>query len=137
MATPHVRRDFAVSKSPLVPFNSTICPRNGPKGCQKAPKSAQRAPTPRNQARAVSWATWLQPEFPGHLVHPKPPLLVVSKPQNHPTTHLDPRTNDHLVEPEGSPARARLGPTVGPPGSPRRKKNIFFKIVPRPLGLLK
>ena len=34
----HVRLDFTVSKSPLVPFNSTICPRNGPKRCQKAPK---------------------------------------------------------------------------------------------------
>ena len=54
-----------------------------------------------------------------------------------PTTHLDPCTNDHLVEPEGSPARARLGPTVGPPGSPGRKKKFFFKVVPRPLGLLK
>ena len=73
VATLHVRLDLTVSKSPLVPFNSTMCPRNGPKRCQKAPKSAQRAPTPCNQARAVSWATWLQPEFPGHLVHLKPP----------------------------------------------------------------
>ena len=31
MATTYVRLDFTVSKSPLVPFNSTICPRNGPK----------------------------------------------------------------------------------------------------------
>ena len=46
MATLHVRLDFTVPKSPLVPFNSTICPRNGPKRCQKAPKSAQYAPTP-------------------------------------------------------------------------------------------
>ena len=36
MATVHVRLDFAVSKSPLVPFNSNICPRNGPKRRQKA-----------------------------------------------------------------------------------------------------
>ena len=59
-ATLHVRLDFTVSKSPLVSFNSTICPRNGPKRRQKAPKSAQRAPTPRNQARAVSWDSWLK-----------------------------------------------------------------------------
>ena len=38
VATLHVRLDFTVSKSPLVPFNSTICPRNGPKRRQKAPK---------------------------------------------------------------------------------------------------
>ena len=41
MATLHVRLDFTVSKSPLVPFNSTICSRNDPKRHQKAPKSAQ------------------------------------------------------------------------------------------------
>ena len=39
MAALHVRLGFTVSKSPLVPSNSTICPRNGPKRCQKAPKS--------------------------------------------------------------------------------------------------
>ena len=43
---------------------------------------------------------------------------------------LDPRTIGHLVEPEGNPARGRRGPTVGPPG-------IFFKVVPRPIGMLK
>ena len=64
-----------------------------------------------------------------------PPLFVVSKPQNCPTSHLDPRTSGHLVLPEGSSARARLGPTVGPPGSPGR--NFFSKVVPRPLGMLK
>ena len=38
MATPHVRLDFTVSKGYLVPFNCTICLRNGPKRRQKAPK---------------------------------------------------------------------------------------------------
>ena len=38
MHTFHVRLDFTVSKSPLVPFNSTICPRNGPNRCQNALK---------------------------------------------------------------------------------------------------
>ena len=73
--TPHVQLDFTVSKSPLVPFNSTICPRNGPKRCQKAPKTAQYAPTPRNKKRAVCWATWLKIRFRGHLVHPQPPTF--------------------------------------------------------------
>ena len=36
MATLHVRLDFTVSKSPLVPFNSTICSRNDPKRHQRA-----------------------------------------------------------------------------------------------------
>ena len=63
-----------------------------------------------------------------------PPLFVVYKLQNPPTRRLDPRTTGHLVEPEGSPARARFRPTVGPPTA---KKIIFFKVVPRPVGMLK
>ena len=38
VATLHVRLDFTVSKSTLVPFNSTICPRNGQKKAPKSPK---------------------------------------------------------------------------------------------------
>ena len=63
---------FLVTKGTLVPSNSTTFPRNGPKRRQKAPKSAQCAPAPRNQERAVSWATWLNCKFRGHLVHPQP-----------------------------------------------------------------
>ena len=73
VATLHVRLDFTVSESSLVPFSSTICPKNGPKRRQKAPKSAPCAPTARNQEQAVSWATWLKSEFRGHLVHPQTP----------------------------------------------------------------
>ena len=67
-----------------------------------------------------------------------PPPFVVSKHRNRSTRRLDPRTSGHLVEPEGSPARAQMGPTVG--GStrvPGAKKKIFSKVVPRPLGMLK
>ena len=120
-----------------MPFNSTICPRNGPKRRQKAPKSAQCAPTPRNQERAVSWATWLKIRFRGHLVHPQPPTFCGFQAAESPTRRLDPRTSGHLVEPEGSPARARQGPTVGPPGFPGQKESFFSKVVPRPLGMLK
>ena len=73
VATPHVRLSCRVTKSLLLPSSSTICPRNGPKRRQKAPKSAPCAPTPRNQARAVSWATWLKTGFRGHVVHPATP----------------------------------------------------------------
>ena len=70
-----MRLDFLVTKGPLVPSNSTICPRNGPKRRQKAPKTAPCAPAARNQDWAVSWTTWLQTEFRGHLVHPQPPTF--------------------------------------------------------------
>ena len=74
-------------------------------------------------------------DFEGTQSTRRPPLFVVSTPRNHPTRRLDPCTSGHLVQPEGSPARARRGPTVGPPGAPGRKK-IFSKVVSRPLGML-
>ena len=137
VATLHVRLDFAVSRSPLVPFNSTICPRNGPKRRQKAPKSAQCAPTPRNQARAVSWATWLKSHFRGHLVHPQPPTFCGFQASESPSETPRP---PHLWslgaaggQPGPRPARANGGST----GVPRAEKIIFSKVVPRPLGMLK
>ena len=36
----HVRLDFLVTKSPLLPSNSTICPRNAP----PPPKKSQKWP---------------------------------------------------------------------------------------------
>ena len=136
-ATLHVRLDCLVTKGPLVPSNSTICPRNGPKTRRKAPKTAQCAPAPQNQERAVSWATWLQNEFRGHLVHPQPPTFGGSQ------------ASELLNEPPRPPYQWSLG-AAGGPASPRivganggsttvpRAKKIFFsKIVPRPLGMLK
>ena len=125
VATLHVWLDFTMSRSRLVPFDSTICPRNSPKRRQKAPKSAQCAPTAGNQARAVSWATWLESEFRGHLVQPQPPTFCASQASELPNERLDPRTSGHLVQPEGSTTRAQSGPTLGTPGSPRRKKSFF------------
>ena len=67
-----------------------------------------------------------------------PPLFVVSTPQTRPTSHLDPRTSGHLVEPEGSIAHAHaVGANGGSTRVPGAKKIIFFKVVPRPLGMLK
>ena len=123
----HVRVDFTVSKSPLVPFNSTICPRNGPKGCQKAPKTAQYAPTPRNQARAVSWATWLKNEFRGHLVHPQPTTFCGFEASESPNeTHTPPY--QWSLGAAGGPASPR---TVGGQRwvhqGPQGEKNHFFQ----------
>ena len=61
---------------------------------------------------------------------------MVSKPQKRPTRHVDPRTSGQLVQPEGRPAHAQWGPTVGPPRVPGAKKMILSKVVPRPLGML-
>ena len=128
VATLHVRLHFTVSNSSLVPFNSTICPTNGPKRCQKATKSAQCAPTPQNQARAVSWATWLKNRFRGHLVHPQPPTFGDFQAPKPPNETPRPQYQWSLGGAGGQP-----GPrTVG--GSqrwvhqgPRGEKNHFFQ----------
>ena len=136
VSTLHVRLDFTVSMSSLVPFNSMICPRNGPKRRQKAPKTAQCAPAPRNQERAVSWATWLKNEFRGHLVHPQPPTFYGFQASESPN---DPRRPPYQwsLGAAGGPASPR---TVGAKGGstrvPGAKKMIFSKVVPRPLGML-
>ena len=137
MATLHVQLDFTVSKSPLVPFNSRICPRNGPKRRQKAPKSAQCAPTPQNQARAVSWATWLKSAFRGHLVHPQPPTFCgfqASESPNETPRHPYQWT---LGGAGGQPGPRTAGANRGSTRVPGAKKIIFLKVVPRPLGMLK
>ena len=135
VATLHVWLDFTVTKSSLLPPNSTICPRNCPKRRQKAPKTAQCAPTPRNQERAVSWATWLKSEFRGHLVHPQPPTFCGFQASESPNETPRP---PHLWSLGG--AGGQPGPRTAGAGSsrvPRAKKKIFSKVVPRPLGMLK
>ena len=120
-----------------MPSNSTICPRNGPKRRQKAPKSAQCAPAPRNQERAVSWATWLKNEFRGHLVHPQPPTFYGSQASESPN---DPRRPPYQWSPgaAGGPASPRtVGARGGSTRVPGAKKMVFSKVVRRPLGMLK
>ena len=137
LAKLHVQLDFTVSKSPLVPFNSTICPRNGPKRCQKAPKTAQYAPTPRNQARAVSWATWLKIGFRGHLVHPQPPTFCGFRPSEWPNETRRPPYQWSLGAVGGHPGPRTAGANRGSTRVSGAKKIIFSKVVPRPLGMLK
>ena len=126
-----------MTKGPLVPSNSTICPRNGPKRRQKAPKSAQCAPTLRNQARVVSWATWLKSEFRGHLVHPQPPTFCGFQASDSPNEPPRPPYQWSLGGGGGQPGPRTAGPNGGSSRVPGAKKIIFSKVVPRPLGMLK
>ena len=137
MAIVHVRLDFTVSKSPLVPFNCTMCPRNGPKRPQKAPKSALCAPTPRNQAQAVSWARWLKTEYQGHLVHLQPPTFCGFQASEPPNETPRPPWKWSLGTAGGQPGPRTAGASGGSTRVPGLKKMIFFKVVPRPLGMLK
>ena len=120
-----------------MPFNSTICPRNYPKRRQKAPKTAQCAPAPRNQERAVSWATWLKNEFRGHLVHPQPPSFYGFQASESPNETRRPPYQWSLGAAGGLASPRTMGANVGSTGVPGAKKMFFFKVFPRPLGMLK
>ena len=137
VATLHVRLDFTVSKSPLVPFNSTICPRNGPKRRQKAPKSAPSAPTPRNQAQAVSWATCLKIRFRGYVYHPQPPTFCGFQASESLNETPSPPYQWSLGGAGGQPGPRTAGASGGSTRVPGVKKIIFSKCVPRPLRMLK
>ena len=132
-----MRLNFTVSKSPLLPCKSTIRPRNGPKRRQKAPKTAQCAPAPRNQERAVSWATWLKNEFRGYLVHPQPPKFYSFQASESPNETRRPPCQCSLGATGGPASPRTVGAHSGSTRVPRAEKIIFSKVVPRPLGMLK
>ena len=133
----HVRLDFLMTKGELVPSNSTICSRNGPKRRQKAPKTAQCAPAPRNQERAVSWATWFKNEFRRHLVHPQPPTFYGFEASDSLNETRKPPYQWSLGAAGGPASPRTVGANGGSTGVPGAKKMIFSKLVPRPLGMLK
>ena len=137
MATLHVQLDFLGSKVPLVPSNSTIFPGNGPKRRQKAPKTAQCAPAPRNQERAVSWATWLKSQFRGHLVHPQPTTFYGFQASESPNDQRRPPYQWSLGAAGGPASPRTVGANGGSTRVPRAKKIIFSKVASRPLGMLK
>ena len=62
---------------------------------------------------------------------------MVSKPQKRQMREVDPRTSGHCVQPEGRLAPRTVGANSGSTRVPGAKKWIFFKFVPRPLGMLK
>ena len=90
VSTLHVRLDFTVSKSSLVPFISTIRPRNGPKRRQKAPKTcAMRTNTPKpSTGRILGYV--LKSEFRGRLVHPQAPTFCGFEASESPNEPLRP-----------------------------------------------
>ena len=135
-ATLHVRLDFTVSKSPLVPFICRYVRETAQKGAKNPPKSAQYAPTPRNQARAVSWATWLKSEFRGHLVHPQPPTFCGFQTSESPNETRRPPYRWSLGGAGGLRSPRTVGANGGSTVVPEAKKMIFSKVVPRPLGML-
>ena len=95
--TPHLRLDCPVTKSPVLLSSSTICPRNGPKMAKNGLNVrhlCQTGPKPRT-GRILGYVAQIPiPRAPSHR---SLPLFVVSKSQNRPTSHLDPRTSGPLT----------------------------------------
>ena len=67
----HVRLDLPVTKSPLLPFNSMICPRDGP---QMANNDLARRPL--EKIRAIFFSVPPHPPRPGVLPKKKRTLLL-------------------------------------------------------------
>ena len=108
-----------------------------PKQAPKSRKNALCAPAPKNQERAVSWATWLKNEFRGHQVHPQPPTFYGFQASESPKETRRPPYQWSLGA-AGVPASPRtVGANGGSTRVPRAKKIISSKVVPRPLGMLK
>ena len=109
---------------------------------EKRPKNGQKWPecalfvsnTPKTKNGPYLGLRGSKPNSEGTYSTRNAPLFVVSKPQNRLTSHLDPCTSAHLV----APARpAHGGGQRWVHRGPQGKKNIFSKVVPRPLGMLK
>ena len=90
-----------------------------------------------NQERTVSWATWLKTEFRGPLVHPQPPTLCGFQGSDSPNETPRPPYECSLGAARGQPSRRIVGANGGSTWVPGPKKITFFKVVPRPLGILK
>ena len=137
VSTLHVRLDFTVSKSSLVPSDSTICPRNGPKRRQKAPKTcAMRTNTPKpSTGRILGYVAQIRiPRAPSP---PASPHFLWF-----PSIRIAPRATQtpyqwSLGGAGGQPGPRTVGANGGSTRVPGAKKIIFSKVVPRPLGMLK
>ena len=92
---------------------------------------------PQNQERAVSWATWLKTEFRGHLFHPQPPTFCGLQALKSPNETPRPPYQWSLGGAGGQCSPRRVGANGGSGGVPGAKKIVFFKVVPRPFGMLK
>ena len=133
--TLHVRLDLLVTKSPLLPSDSTICPRNGPKGAKNGPHWTQHLlASPKTKNGPYLGLRGSKPNSEGTLSTRTPPLFVVPKPHNPPTRRLD----SHARHWSFGGTRGQLEPRTGRANGgstrdPGAKEMIFSKVVWRPL----
>ena len=133
-STLHVQLEFTMSKSPLVPSNSTICPTTAQKGAKKPQNlhNVNQHPKP-STGRILGYVAQIRiRRAPSPLA--TPPFLWFSSLRIPPLSHVEPRTTGHWAELEGSPAGVRRGRMVGPARFPGRKKLFFPKLFLDHLG---
>ena len=87
--------------------------------------------------RAVSWATWLKTEFPGHLFNPQPPSFFGFQSSELGNEPPEPLYQWSLGGAGGQPGPRTVGANDWSAGLPWAKTVIFSKLVPRPLGMFK
>ena len=102
-----------MTKGPLVPSKSRYVGDAAQKGAKKPQKLRNVHQHPETKNGPYLGLRGSKTNSEGTKSTRNHPLFMVSNPQNRPTRHVDPRTSGHLVQPEGSTARAQLGPTVG------------------------
>ena len=129
VATLHMRHDCAMTVSPFLPSNSTICPRNGPKMAKNgAHCGAVGVEQPRNQERAVSLATWLKTEFQGHILHPQPPTFCGFLASDLPNRTPRPPYKSSLGGAGGQRGPRTVGANGGSTRVPGAKETFFPKL---------
>ena len=137
VTTLHVRLDCRANKSPILPSSSTICPKNGPKMAKNGQMCVICVQHGQNQKIAVSWATWLKTKFRGHQFHPQPPTFCGCQASESPNETPTPPYKWSLRVAGGQHSPRTVGANGGSTGVPGAEKIIFFKVVLRPLGMLK
>ena len=91
----------------------------------------------RNQEQTLSWATWLATVFRGHLFRPQPPTFCGLQASELPSETSRPPYQWSLGGAGGQDSPRAVLAKGGSPGVPGGEKNIFFRVFPRALGMLK
>ena len=132
VATLHVRLDFPVTKSPLLPSNSTICPRNGPKMARNVRNICQTTSKPRT-GRILGCVAKIRE----HLVHPQSPTFCRFQASELPNEMSRPPYQLVTWRSRRAARAAHGGGQRWVHQVPRGEKMIFSQVVTRPLRMLK
>ena len=133
----HVHLNCPLTKSLLLHSNSTMCPGNGPKMAKNGLNMrclCQKSPKPRT-GRILGYVA--QNRIPRAPRHPQPPTFGGVQASESPNETPRPPYYWSLGGAGGQHSPRTVGANGGSIRVPGAQKIIFFKVVPRPLGMLK